>query len=757
MMCTRRLGSCLILVFLSALAFGQYYDASDLVYSGGTSSADQAISNAISAIPANGTGIVDASRLGPNLTFNANPFAVLSSTQGRSNPVACGVLLTGGGQTITLNAPIVVPTCWRVENRPSRTAGTSSQNLGTTFIPGPATATTNGFPPCIAPSAPCATSYTGTTNEGTVTTSAATCTGQQCLITVTGTGTKFISGLSQSLLWSHFGVCVGTSGSWGSACAGAANSGNVCNANGKGSGGTNNCLAWGLIVAIASDISMTVAVPSVGSGQGAGQGCPGSSCITANNSAVNYVIWAPVVSLGDMNSSGYNFGVQWEGGAINTALSQNINTNGAAFVACANYIAQEESWFRNVQCQGAGTGSLQVFDTEGAAYNAGPYDNVLVTSQNSCNSSSILIINRIPVTSSFSRPFQNSTITGTACDGGLGVNVAVDWETPAQLGPGIHIENGTGSATATVDVNDNPTCPVFCIMPTTNAQEAHMTDVQTTVIGSGATFLRVGSTASGFGIEVDHLRSSAGTLFTDINTGCSIPTSSGIPNWTLSTAYTLDQLILPTSGNAGNFIFKASVAGTSGGAAPTWPQAVGLQVGDNGVTWINIGSATEGILTRYVTTPSVLTVSVMAVSSSVTFGCRGNPNILWEIPSAAVKANIAATTMSSGIAGTHAYRLSWYVDLVTPGTGCTAGTTVVLNEIFTDPNASASTTLALTPSALTVASGNGVAGAVVGSGTESVVAKTSTAVQFSTTSFTAGTGCSPAPTYQVYPILELLW
>jgi hypothetical protein len=66
------------------------------------------------------------------------------------------------------------------------------------------------------------------------------------------------------------------------------------------------------------------------------------------------------------------------------------------------------------------------------------------------------------------------------------------------------------------------------------------------------------------------------------------------PNWTASHAYTLNptvSMVTPTSGNAGNYTFIATVAGTSGGSAPTWTQTAGASVTDGSVTWYNLGVA----------------------------------------------------------------------------------------------------------------------------------------------------------------------
>ncbi|MGD1077533.1 MAG: Ig domain-containing protein [Candidatus Sulfotelmatobacter sp.] len=72
---------------------------------------------------------------------------------------------------------------------------------------------------------------------------------------------------------------------------------------------------------------------------------------------------------------------------------------------------------------------------------------------------------------------------------------------------------------------------------------------------------------------------------------CTVPSGA---NWAATTGYTITpttSIITPTSGNAGNYSFEASVGGTSGGSAPTWTQTVGATVTDGGVTWINLGVA----------------------------------------------------------------------------------------------------------------------------------------------------------------------
>ncbi len=61
-------------------------------------------------------------------------------------------------------------------------------------------------------------------------------------------------------------------------------------------------------------------------------------------------------------------------------------------------------------------------------------------------------------------------------------------------------------------------------------------------------------------------------------------------NWLSGTNETVGTLIKPTTGNAGGYIFKCTMAGETGTVEPTtWPQAVGDTVTDGSATWINVG------------------------------------------------------------------------------------------------------------------------------------------------------------------------
>lgn len=53
--------------------------------------------------------------------------------------------------------------------------------------------------------------------------------------------------------------------------------------------------------------------------------------------------------------------------------------------------------------------------------------------------------------------------------------------------------------------------------------------------------------------------------------------------WVGSTAYSVDNTVKPTVENG--YIYRATVAGTSGSSEPSWPTTIGNTVVDGGVTW----------------------------------------------------------------------------------------------------------------------------------------------------------------------------
>lgn len=178
-----------------------------------------------------------------------------------------------------------------------------------------------------------------------------------------------------------------------------------------------------------------------------------------------------------------------------------------------------------------------------------------------------------------------------------------------------------------------------------------------------------------------------------------------------------------------------------------------------GVATVCVGNGTQGNCAGTLGLGKIQPANITTVAG-------GAPAIVYNTASSSVNANITAATMATApatnancptnlTANCSVYELNWYIDLSAVGTSCTGSTTVVFNILFTDPLGAGQQTVA--SGTLTIATnGNGTLGTIVANGTQIIVAKLSTTVQYSTTSFTAGTGCSPAPKYQVTPILKQL-
>jgi hypothetical protein len=141
-----------------------------------------------------------------------------------------------------------------------------------------------------------------------------------------------------------------------------------------------------------------------------------------------------------------------------------------------------------------------------------------------------------------------------------------------------------------------------------------------------------------------------------------------------------------------------------------------------------------------------------ATPYAVTTVLGTKPGVVYDIQSSSVHASISPITMVATTSALHDYLFTWTASLTALGVGCSGTTTTVLNVIFTDPNASTSTTEAL--ATLTIAtSGNGTLG-FISSGTANILAKTTTSVTYSTTGYNgSAAGCTTGPSYQITPVL----
>lgn len=164
-------------------------------------------------------------------------------------------------------------------------------------------------------------------------------------------------------------------------------------------------------------------------------------------------------------------------------------------------------------------------------------------------------------------------------------------------------------------------------------------------------------------------------------------------------------------------------------------------------------------ITAVTVSGSTQNISATANAASVALVQHWNPKRIYATPHAAGTGSISAVTMVAApaipAAGT-TYTLSGYVTQTVLGSSCGNTSTVVLNAIFQDPNAASAQTTAIGTFTVTT---NGTLGIVpltanAYAGRITFVAAPGTNVQYSTTVTDDG-GCSPGPTVQLFPVLEM--
>jgi len=252
--------------------------------------------------------------------------------------------------------------------------------------------------------------------------------------------------------------------------------------------------------------------------------------------------------------------------------------------------------------------------------------------------------------------------------------------------------------------------------------------------GSPVTKWNLGCQVSGNNIQIQDCPANAtgviGVQFTTANPVIVIKHGNAFVN--VSGSATLHDTLC-TSGTAG-------VAVDSGGNGP-------CPFG----TYVGVVLATSGTFNLPTNPPSTQTAS--SSLPLVDLGPFAPGTVVYNTQSAATTTNIGSTTMfTTGTVNT-AFQFWATVSLTASGTGCTGNTTVVLNVIYRDPSGVAAVTKPLGTVTLSV----GVA-TPLGDVADFVVPIWAIAAQpvlYSTSSYTAGAGCTINPTYQVTPRLVL--
>jgi hypothetical protein len=195
---------------------------------------------------------------------------------------------------------------------------------------------------------------------------------------------------------------------------------------------------------------------------------------------------------------------------------------------------------------------------------------------------------------------------------------------------------------------------------------------------------------------------------------------------------------------AGTLTLKATTSTVNGVAGAT-----GIPIPEG--QWCDVGNPTSGSWIA-ACSPGLLTAGSNITLTSTAYGTSIATSSAYNTAHAAGTSSISATTMITSAAATALYEFNFYIDETVAGTSCVGNTTVAVNAIWTDPNASTATTL--TVGTFTISTNGTVGNSLAGSPVQ-IAAKASTAIQFSTT-YTAGTGCSSSPTVQLYPALRSL-
>jgi len=185
---------------------------------------------------------------------------------------------------------------------------------------------------------------------------------------------------------------------------------------------------------------------------------------------------------------------------------------------------------------------------------------------------------------------------------------------------------------------------------------------------------------------------------------------------------------------------------TDGSVQPnsgTWP--VGSFV-------LNTGTSATGVFGWRCANSSGCSVTNDWLSVST---AGGSPTIAYSTPATAANTTVGQLKMIPTVpSGNHSYTIHWYVTLTAAGTSCTGTTTIALVFEFVDPNTSSQQNLSTTVTLATT--GNGTVG-YIAQGLWDIISKGGQYVAYQVPTYTAGSGCTVNPTFQLYPTVVQNW